>query len=103
MFKRCESTARSDQADTVLLTRGGITTNPVITQAIANPDAYSVSRRSMLSISSVRNTGGNKPTKNPQQPIMTAINSLLVKLSMDDIHHRLPALPATPTSSQTWR
>src|SRR5229473_3345405 len=39
MFIRCESTALSAQADTVLLIRGGIATNPATTQAIAIPDA----------------------------------------------------------------
>src|SRR3954451_12664199 len=69
----------------------------------ARAPAYSPSLGFSPSTSSVRNTGGIRPTNAPQQARIRATCSLGVKLSRDDSHHMQAAAPTTPTTSQTWR
>src|SRR5947207_16004924 len=87
---------------TVLVTVGTISSGR-IRQTTARAPAYRASRFSRTSTSTVRKTGGKSPANSPQQPTMTATCPLLVKLSMDDIHHKQAVQPATATSTHTYR
>src|SRR5262249_55067440 len=96
---RWASAARSAQADTTVLVVVGTTTIGTIRKTTATAPPYRESRRSSPSTSSCKNVGGNSPTNNPQQPTIKANWPLLVKLSMEDIHHKQAEQPTTPTSS----
>src|SRR5262249_51789393 len=102
-FRRSASRARSVQAETIVLVMVGTTTRGTTKKTIASAPPYKESRRSSPSTSSCRKAGGNSPRNSPQQPIIQATCSLLVKLSRVDIHHRQAAQPTTPRSSQTSR
>src|SRR5262245_29625785 len=102
-FRRYVSAARSDHSLITVPVALGIVMIGTTSATTPRAPAYRPSLGFCPSTSSVRNTGGIRPTNAPQHARIRATCPFAVKLSSDDSHHTQPAAPTTPTTSHTCR